>query len=125
MGKVGMYGERVKITRGPFDPGGQPQVDSPHPLVLGLFAWNLTGGATISKAVQADPARYRDFWHWDTARYLVQFAERIGFEFQVPFGRWLGHGGPTRFNMAFTRSTLPSLGPRSTTYRGGDGGSTL
>ena len=98
MGKVGTYGERVKTTRGPFDPGGQPQVDSPHPLVLGLFAWNLTGGATISKAVQADPARYRDFWHWDTARYLVQFAERIGFEFQVPFGRWLGHGGPTRFN---------------------------
>ena len=93
MGRVGHYGERVQITRGPFDPGGQPTVDSRHPLLLGLFGWNLTGGATISKAVFDDPDRYQNFWHWDTAQYLIQFAERIGLEFQVPFGRWLGHGG--------------------------------
>lgn len=98
MGRVGHYGERVAMTRGPFDPGGQPTVESPHPLLLGLFGWNLTGGATISKAVFDDPDRYQNFWHWDTAQYLIQFAERIGLEFQVPFGRWLGHGGETRFN---------------------------
>ena len=68
MGRVGHYGERVQITQGPFDPGGQPTIASPHPLLLGLFAWNLTGGATISKAVLDDPDRYQNFWHWDTAR---------------------------------------------------------
>jgi FMNH2-dependent dimethyl sulfone monooxygenase len=98
MGSIGLRGRSVKITRGPFDPGGQPRIETPNRLVLGLFAWNLTGGCTISKAVLASAERRRDFWRWETASKLVRMAEAIGLEFEVPFGRWLGHGGATRFN---------------------------
>ncbi len=116
MGRVGEYGERVRVTRGPFDPGGQPRLASPHRPLLGLFAWNLSGGATISKAVPADPPRYRDFWHRETAQELIQFAERRGLEFQVPFGRWLGHGGTTRYNedQLDVLTTAATLAPRTT-----------
>lgn len=83
---------------GPFDPGGQPQIVSPHKVLLGLFAWNVACGGTISKAVLADPHRYRDYWQWPRAASLVQEAERAGFDFEVPFGRYLGHGGQIGFN---------------------------
>jgi len=65
---------------------------------LGFFAWNLASGMSASKAVLSDPARLRDFWHWDMAMHLNQQAERIGYEYQVPYGRWRGYGGPTRWN---------------------------
>lgn len=91
---------RAEITRGPFDPGGQPETRSGNPLEMGFFAWNLSGGMTASKAVLSDTARLRDFWHWDTALHLNQEAERIGYEYQVPFGRWKGHGGPSGYNDA-------------------------
>ena len=90
--------KKVTITRGPFDPGGQPESGSQNPLQMGIFAWNLTGGATASKAVLDAPERYQNFWHWDIAKQLVLTADRIGFEFELPFARWLGHGGPTEFN---------------------------
>ena len=89
---------RASQTRGPFDPGGQPDSGSENRLQMGLFAWNLTGGATASKAILEDPDRYQNFWHWDIARELVVTADRIGLEFELPFARWLGHGGPTEFN---------------------------
>ncbi|HLG72888.1 MAG TPA: LLM class flavin-dependent oxidoreductase [Chloroflexota bacterium] len=85
-------------TRGPFDPGGQPETRSGQPMELGLFAWNLSSGLTASKAVLADPDRMRDFWHWDTALHLNQEAERIGYEYQVPYGRWRGYGGASGWN---------------------------
>src|SRR5262249_45184990 len=91
-------GKKVEPIHGPFDPGGQPETRSGNPLELGFFAWNLSGGMTASKAVLSDPARLRDFWHWDTALYLNQTAERIGYEYQVPFGRWRGWGGATGYN---------------------------
>src|SRR5919206_174161 len=89
---------KVEILRGPFDPGGQPQTRSGNALELGFFAWNLASGMTASKAVLSDPARLRDFWHWDTALQLNQTAERIGYEYQVPFGRWRGWGGASGYN---------------------------
>ena len=89
---------KADVTRGPFDPGGQPETRSGNPMELGFFAWNLACGMTASKAVLADPPRLRDFWHWDTALHLNQLAERIGYEYQVPFGRWHGHGGPSGYN---------------------------
>ena len=98
MGTVGFRGKSVDILKGPFDPGGQPVLESPNQLLLGLFAWNLTAGATISKAVLKDPERCQNFWRWDTAQTLVREADALGLEFQIPFGRWLGHGGVTRFN---------------------------
>jgi dimethylsulfone monooxygenase len=86
------------IFKGPLDPGGQPEIESPNKLLLGLFAWNVSCGATISKAVLADRARYRDYWQWPHASRLVQQAEQAGFDFEVPFGRYLGHGGEIGFN---------------------------
>ena len=89
---------QADILRGPFDPGGQPDTRSGNALELGFFAWNLTSGMTASKAVLSDPERLQDFWHWDTALHMNQLAERIGYEYQVPFARWKGHGGPSRYN---------------------------
>ena len=90
--------KQADVTRGPFDPGGQPETRSGNAMELGFFAWNLACGMTASKAVLADPPRLRDFWHWDTALHLNQLAERIGYEYQVPFARWRGHGGPSGYN---------------------------
>ena len=90
--------KKVEILRGPFDPGGQPETRSGNAMELGFFAWNLACGMTASKAVLADPPRLRDFWHWDTALHLNQLAERIGYEYQVPYGRWRGYGGPSGYN---------------------------
>ena len=86
------------ILRGPFDPGGQPETRTGQPMELGFFAWNIKGGMTASKGVLTNPARYQDFWHWERATRLVQLAEQIGFEYQVPFARWVGQGGATEYN---------------------------
>jgi len=53
---------------------------------------------TASKAVLSDPERLQNFWQWPTASQLVTLAERVGFDYQVPFGRWIGQGGETDFN---------------------------
>jgi FMNH2-dependent dimethyl sulfone monooxygenase len=65
---------------------------------LGFFAWNIKGGMTASKAVLSRPERYQDFWHWPTASRLVRLAEDVGYEYQVPFARWIGQGGETQYN---------------------------
>ena len=90
--------KRAEILRGPFDPGGQPNTRTGQPMELGFFAWNIKGGMTASKGVLKNPARYQDFWHWDSASRLVQLAEKIGFDYQVPFARWVGQGGATDYN---------------------------
>lgn len=88
----------AEITRGPFDPGGQPDTRIGQPMELGFFAWNIKGGMTASKGVLTNPERYQDFWHWDRASRMVQLAEEIGFDYQVPFARWVGQGGETDYN---------------------------
>ena len=40
----------------------------------------------------ADPERYQNYWQWPLASKLVTEAERIGFDYQVPFARWIGPG---------------------------------
>jgi dimethylsulfone monooxygenase len=92
--------KKVEITRGPFDPGGQPETRTGQPIELGFFAWNIKGGMTASRAVLSDPPRLQNFWEWPSASRLVQLADEIGFDYQVPFGRWLGQGGDTDFNGA-------------------------
>ena len=92
--------KKVEITRGPFDPGGQPETRVGQPLEFGFFAWNIKGGMSITKGVLDDPARYRDYYEWPIARQLIEQAELAGFDYQVPFGRWIGHGGATDFNGA-------------------------
>jgi len=91
---------RAEVFRGPFDPGGQPETRTGQPLELALFAWNVQGGLTASKAVLADPAKYRDYWHWPSASKLLREAERIGFDHQVPYGMWSGYGGVSGWNDA-------------------------
>ena len=92
--------KKVEITRGPFDPGGQPDTHIGQPLELGFFAWNIKGGMTASKAVLSDPPRLQNFYEWQTSRGLIELAEEIGFDYQVPFGRWIGQGGETDYNGA-------------------------
>jgi FMNH2-dependent dimethyl sulfone monooxygenase len=90
--------KRAEVLRGPFDPGGQPELHTRQPLELGFFAWNIKGGMTASKGVLENPARYQDFWHWDSAVRLIKLAEVVGFDYQVPFARWVGQGGATSYN---------------------------
>ena len=90
----------VTEMEAPFDPGGQPDLENGQPLQLGLFGWNVRGGMTISNAILTDESRLADYWKWDIAQELIKNAERIGFDYQVPFGRWLGSGGETNFNGA-------------------------
>ena len=92
--------KKVDIMRGPFDPGGQPETRTGNKLELGFFAWNIKGGMTASKATLSDRARLLDYYTWPNSMYLVQAAERAGFDYQVPFGRWIGQGGETDFNGA-------------------------
>lgn len=89
---------KAEILRGPFDPGGQPETRTGDAMELGFFAWNIKGGMTASKGVLSNPKRYQDFWHWDSASRLVQLAEQVGFDYQVPFARWIGQGGATDYN---------------------------
>ena len=107
--------KKVEITQGPFDPGGQPETRTGQPLELGFFSWNIKGGMSASKAVLDDPPRLQNFWEWPRARELVQLAERVGFDYQVPFGRWIGQDGETDFNgaaldfLASAAATAPNL----------------
>ena len=59
---------------------------------LCLFAFNLTGGQTISTAEGVnDPT-------WEGNIRLAQMADRAGFEALVPVGRWIGFGGPSQYH---------------------------
>lgn len=92
--------KKVDVLRGPFDPGGQPETHTGNKLELGFFGWNIKGGMTASKAVLSDPDRLQNFWEWQNSRHLVELAEHIGFDYQVPYGRWIGQGGETDYNGA-------------------------
>ncbi|KAA1397756.1 LLM class flavin-dependent oxidoreductase [Aeromicrobium ginsengisoli] len=90
----------VETTSGPFDPGGQPELETGQPLQLGFFGWNVRAGMTASKAVLTDEPRLADYWVWERSSKLIKLAEQIGFDYQVPFGRWIGGGGEMNFNGA-------------------------
>jgi dimethylsulfone monooxygenase len=85
---------KAEITRGPYDPGGQPESRTGQPLEVSLFAWNVRAGLCGSKAPLSDPARYRDYWQWPIASGLLREAERIGMDGQFQFGVWKGFPGP-------------------------------
>ncbi|MEL6335206.1 MAG: LLM class flavin-dependent oxidoreductase [Pseudomonadota bacterium] len=83
---------------GPFDPGGQPPLPPEGTFQIGLFAFNVSSGATMSTAVNDDPDGSRDIWKWPNMEQHVQLAEKVGLDFALPFGRWIGHGGEIAFN---------------------------
>ncbi len=92
--------KKVDIIKVPFDPGGQPDTRTGQPVELRFFPLNIKGGKTASKAVLADPARYQNFWEWPNSMCLVQLAEEIGFDYRVPFGRWIAQEGATDYKGA-------------------------
>jgi FMNH2-dependent dimethyl sulfone monooxygenase len=92
--------KKVDVLRGPFDPGGQPQARTQNAMEFGFFAWNIKGGMTASEVVQSDPPRLQNFWEWPTASRLIRLAEDVGFDYQVPYARWIGQGGSTDYNGA-------------------------
>jgi FMNH2-dependent dimethyl sulfone monooxygenase len=104
---------KAEILRGPFDPGGQPETRSGNKLELGFFAWNIKGGMTASKGVLEDPLRMQNYWQWPIGSELVKLAERVGYEYEVPFARWIGQPGVTDHNGANLDflSTAAALGP--------------
>jgi FMNH2-dependent dimethyl sulfone monooxygenase len=88
----------AEVLRGPFDPGGQPELSTGQPLELSFFAWNVRSGLSATKAVLSDEERYCNSWHWPTASKLLAEADRIGFDHQVQYGMWSGYGGASRWN---------------------------
>lgn len=113
---MGTNHEEVPI-RGPFDPGGQPEIDAPHRLLLGVFAWNVAGGVGATRAQLEDLDRRRDFWRWPEALRLLREADRIGCEIQVPFGRWTGQHGRIAFNDDTLDFLTVASAPASATSR--------
>lgn len=64
-------------------------MDNDNAFKLGMFAFNCSGGLTMTKAPE--------FWDasWDNNVRVAQWADEAGLEFMLPLGRWLGHGGET------------------------------
>ena len=59
---------------------------------LALFAFNLTGGQTISTAPGVnDPS-------WAQNVRLATMADQAGLEALIPVGRWIGFGGPSQYH---------------------------
>ena len=59
---------------------------------LCLFAFNLTGGQTISTAEGVNNPT------WQENARLAQRADQAGFEALIPVGRWVGFGGPSQYH---------------------------
>ena len=93
-----------------YDPHGQPSLESPNDIYFGPFAWNLSSGCSMSNISLLDRQKYINFWHWDQASHIIKEGDRIGCEFNVPFGRWLGHGGTTSYNDAQMDFLTSSVG---------------
>jgi FMNH2-dependent dimethyl sulfone monooxygenase len=91
-------GTAAAVLRGPFDPGGQPDLGGDRHLHLSLFAWNVSSGLSASKAVLSDTDRHRDFWRWPSSSQLMRGIERAGFDSQLQYGMWSGYGGATGWN---------------------------
>lgn len=108
---------KAEILRGPFDPGGQPEVKRSNHMHISLFAWNVRSGLSATKAVMADKARYRDFWEWPSASKLLRAAERAGFDSALQYGMWSGYGGASGWNEASLDFATASAAASATTER--------
>lgn len=65
----------------------------PNRLKLGLFAPNLSAGASSVSLLDGPPV----MGNWNEAQGLAAAADQAGFEILVPIARWLGQGGVSRF----------------------------
>lgn len=64
---------------------------SSQPLKLGIFCLNISGGASMSKANSGTLT-------WEYNERLAQEADRAGWDFLLPLGRWRGLGGESNPN---------------------------
>jgi len=62
-----------------------------QPFKLGVFCLNLSGGASMSKKASGKLT-------WDFNQRIGQEADRAGWDFLLPLGRWRGLGGETNPN---------------------------
>ena len=65
------------------------RMDNTNKFKLGMFAFNCSGGLTMTKAPEHWDAS------WDNNLRVAQAADEAGIEFMLPLGRWLGHFGET------------------------------
>ena len=65
------------------------RMDNANRFKLGVFAFNCSGGLTMTKAPEHWDAS------WDNNLRVAQAADAAGIEFMLPLGRWLGHFGET------------------------------
>ena len=69
-----------------------PLVTSENRLKLGVFAVNVSGGASMTDMPNTIKVE------WDESVAIAQAAERAGLEAIIPVARWKGMGGATNFN---------------------------
>ncbi len=91
-------GVSAPTLRGPFDPGGQPELNQPDHLHLSLFAWNVSNGLSASEIVLDDPANRQEAWKWQTSSKLLRALDESGMDSSLQYGMWSGYGGSTRWN---------------------------
>ena len=64
---------------------------STHQMKLGIFGLNISGGLTLSTAAKAH-------LDWDDNVAVATMADRAGWDFLLPLGRWRGWGGKLNSN---------------------------
>jgi FMNH2-dependent dimethyl sulfone monooxygenase len=62
-----------------------------NPLKLGVFCLNVSGGMMLSGAAKSS-------LDWNENVSVAQLADRTGWDFLLPIGRWRGHGGKYNAN---------------------------
>ncbi|MCG3754081.1 LLM class flavin-dependent oxidoreductase [Amycolatopsis sp. Poz14] len=110
-------GVPAELLRGPFDPGGQPELHRDKHMHLSLFAWNVSNGLSASKAVLSDPERHQEFWKWPSAAKLLRATEEAGFDSQLQYGMWSGYEGATRWNNSHLDFATAATGSAAITER--------
>jgi alkanesulfonate monooxygenase SsuD/methylene tetrahydromethanopterin reductase-like flavin-dependent oxidoreductase (luciferase family) len=69
--------------------GRMTRMNNANRFKLGVFAFNCSGGLTMTKAPEHWDAS------WDNNVRVAQAADDAGLEFLLPLGRWRGHFGET------------------------------
>lgn len=68
-------------------------LSGPNKLKLGVFAPNLSAGASSISLMEGAPV----IGNWSEPKSIAMAADRAGFEVIVPIARWLGQGGQSLF----------------------------
>ena len=69
-----------------------PLLASPHKFKLAVFAFNGSGGLTITSADGPPEVS------WEESKRIAVMADEAGMDAIIPIGRWRGFGGELNFN---------------------------